>query len=39
MSLHDGIRVGLIEWMMSTAPLKDFLEEALEEDEKDSYYK
>lgn len=37
MILHDEPRVGLIEWVKSTKPLKDFMEEALEEDEKSNY--
>ena len=30
-------RVGLIDWMKNTKPLKDFLQDALTEDEKKHY--
>ena len=33
------LRVGIIEWMTNTKPMKDFLQDSLEEDERKTYSK
>ena len=39
MYITNNIRVGIIQWLNNTKPLKDFLESALEEVEKNSYHR
>ena len=34
----DNYRVGLIEWMKNTKPLKDFLQDALADDQERKHY-
>ena len=34
-----SLRVGLIEWMKNTKPLKEFLKGAMEENEQETYQK
>ena len=33
------LRVGIIEWMTNTKPMKEFLQDSLEEDERKTYSK
>ena len=36
-AIHFPYRIGMIEWVQNTKPLKDFMQSALTDDEKKNY--